>query len=100
MAKRLSEDERARWVARWRASGMSCARFAKEHGLAESTLYRWGQQCKAVAAVRPGFAEVRVVGAATRASLEVEHPSGCVVRVHGAVEEGQLAAVLRALGTC
>ena len=80
---------------------MSCARFAKEHGLAESTLYRWGQQSgKAGPAVTTGFAEVRVVGTTTGAAIEVAHPSGCVVRVRGAVDEGQLASVLRALGTC
>ena len=80
---------------------MSCARFAKEHGLGESTLYRWGRQASMMGpGVTTEFAEVRVVGTAAGAGVEVEHPSGCVVRVRGAVDEGQLAAVLRALGTC
>jgi len=50
--------------------------------------------------VAPSFAEVRVVGAVGGASLEVTHPSGCVVRVSGAVDEAQLTAVLRALSAC
>lgn len=42
---------------------------------------------------------MRVVGG-TGAALEVEHPSGCVVRIRGVVDEAQLRAVLGALGAC
>jgi len=80
---------------------MSCARFADKHGLGESTLYRWSQAFgSATSTIAAGFAEVKVVGTATRAEIEVAHPSGCVVRVRGAVDEAQLASVLRALGAC
>jgi hypothetical protein len=41
-----------------------------------------------------------VVGAVSSTALEVEHPSGCVLRVRGVVDEAQLRAVLRALGPC
>ena len=101
MAKHRSEAERAKWVSRWRASGLSCDRFARRHGLSESSLYRWSQQVPSTGAVSAsGFAEVRVVGSAAGAGLEVAHPGGCVVRMRGAVDEAQLVAVLRALGTC
>jgi hypothetical protein len=64
-------------------------------------LYRWTQQIADDAGeVAPGFAEVRVVGAVIGATLEVAHPGGCVVRLSGAVDELQLTAVLRALGSC
>jgi hypothetical protein len=43
---------------------------------------------------------VRVVGAVSSTALELEHPSGCVVRVRGDVDEAQLRAVLRVLGQC
>jgi transposase-like protein len=99
MARRLSDGERAKWIARWRTSGQSCERFARLHGLSPSTLYRWSQRAGRTEAT-PSFAEVRVVGAVGGASLEVAHPSGCVVRVSGAVDEAQLTAVLRALGAC
>lgn len=103
MAEHRSDAERAKWVSRFRASGLSCDRFAGEHGLSASTLYRWSKRAGRVerrdeAASR--FAEVRVVGAVGVASLEVMHPSGCVVRVSDAVDEAQLTAVLRALGSC
>jgi len=98
MARRLSEVERSKWVARWRSSGQSCDLFARAHGLSPSTLYRWSQRAEQKKA-RPSFAEVRVVGAVA-APLEIAHPSGCVVRVRGGVDEAQLATVLRALGAC
>ena len=101
MAKHRSEAERLKWVSRWRASGMSCARFAEKHGLSESTLYRWSQRSATSPRSRGrGFAEVRVVGTVAGTGLEVAHPNGCVVRLRGAVDELQLAAVLRALGSC
>jgi transposase-like protein len=96
MARRLSEVERSKWVARWRASGQSSERFAPAHGLSPSTLYRWSQRAGQEKA-RPSFAEVRVVGAVGAAPLKIAHPSGCVVRVRGGVDVAQLAAVLRAL---
>ena len=80
---------------------MSCERFARKHSLSASTLYRWSRRAGCDESIAgAGFAEVRVVGAVASAGLEVEHPSGCVVRVRGVVDEAQLCAVLRALGTC
>jgi transposase-like protein len=101
MARHRSEAERAQWVSRWRASGASCERFARKHGLSSGTLYRWSRGAgQDVGTAVPGFAEVRVVGEVSSAALELEHRSGCVVRVRGDVDEAQLRAVLRALGTC
>jgi hypothetical protein len=99
MAAHRSEGERAKWLSRWRASGQSCEQFARQHGLSPSTLYRWSQR-GGRGKVTPSFAEVRVVGAIGSTSLEVTHPSGCVIRVSGSVDEAQLTAVLRALGAC
>jgi transposase-like protein len=99
MAKHRSEVERAQWVSRWRSSGLSRDRFADRHGLSASTLYRWSQQIGGEERARR-FTEVRVVGSLGGAPIEVQHPSGCVVRLSGAVDEVQLTAVLRALGSC
>lgn len=99
MGRHRDEAKERKWLARWRASGLSCSRFAREHGLSPSTLYRWSQQ-SGVDAPGPGFAEVRVVGGFRVATLEVQHPGGCVVRVTGAVDEAQLTSVLRALSAC
>jgi transposase-like protein len=80
---------------------VSCKQFAGKHGLSSGSLYRWAQQLDD--ASHDGathFTEVRVVGAALGQVLEVQHPSGCVVRLSGAVDEAQLTAVLRALSAC
>jgi len=88
-------------LSRWRASGVSCDQFARKHRLSSSTLYRWAQrQGGGATDGAAGFAEVRVVGAVSVAALEVAHPSGCVVRVSGAVDPAQLSAVLRVLSSC
>ena len=80
---------------------MSCKRFARKHGLSVSTLYRWSRRSDdSMEDAGAGFAEVHVVGEARRMSIEVEHPSGCVVRLDGAVDEAQLRTVLRVLGAC
>jgi len=62
-------------------------------------LYRGAQRAGRLA-VAASFAGFRVVGGVGGASPEVTHPSGCVVRVSGAVDEAQLTAVLRALSAC
>jgi transposase-like protein len=102
MAGYRSDEEPARWVSRWRASGLGCERFAREHGLAPSTLYNWAQKFEGVAGDEDAvkFAEVRVVGAAIGSMLELQLPNGCVVRVNGAVDEGQLRNVIRATSEC
>jgi len=88
MATRLSESERVAWVGQWRASGLSCARFAALHGLSKATLYMWSHRVgrlpsslkssrvrsspssaltrvssrRSSGGVRGGFTQVRVVG--------------------------------------
>ena len=101
MAGHRSDAERARWVARWRKSGVGCERFAREHGLAPSTLYNWAQRFDGDDGGEVEFAQVRVVGAATVGpAVELQLPNGCVVRVTGPVDEGQLRTVLRAASQC
>lgn len=102
MSGHRSDAERSRWVARWRASGVGYERFAREHGLAPSTLYNWAQKFDGgtddESAVE--FAQVRVVGAPVGSLLELQLPNGCVVRLTGPVDEGQLRTVIRATSEC
>lgn len=90
MSKRVGAAERLEWVRRWRASGLSCERFAARHGLSKATLYSWSHQVGRSASVakpsrvtvssstalsrvssvqrpssRPSFTQVRVVGSAS-----------------------------------
>lgn len=114
MAKRWSESDRVAWVRQWRASGLSCARFASRHGLLAATLYAWSHRVgrEAATLARAGearrgaqFTQVRVVGAVSLSSsgggaIEVVVGEGRVVRVLGAVNESQLRTVLRVVSEC
>lgn len=114
----------ARWVSRWRSSGLSGAAFAAKHGLHRSTLYGWGRRFEAGAQeldtarsqreLAPRFTEVRLHGrdradaaklkesadAVGAAMIEVVSHSGRIVRVHRAVDAELLAAVLAVVDRC
>lgn len=114
----------ARWVARWRSSGLSGSAFAAKHGLRRSTLYGWGRRFEvgaqepdpAVARgeLVPRFTEIRLRGrdredaakvtpptdTAGATMIEVVSHSGRVVRIHRAVDAELLAAVLAVVDRC
>jgi len=101
MAKHRSEAEQARWVARWRASGLGGVAFSRKHGFSASSLHRWAQRSERSAGQSAvGFAQVQVASTHATAEIEVELPNGCVVRVRGAVEESEVSLVLRAAAAC
>ncbi len=114
MPKRKRESSKvwARRVSAWRRSGLSGGKFARDQGLKESTLYRWGRRIDeedAVLAPEATFAQVRVRSPAaprptqttpSSAMIEVVLTSGRVLRVIGPVDAGQLRAVVEALEAC
>lgn len=102
---RRSRDEWRSWVAKWRASGLGGTKFAEQHGLSDSALYRWWHIFEDEARAEVEFKPVRVRGASTSASskagaIEIVAPSGWVVRVVDEVESDRLRAVLEVVGSC
>lgn len=95
---RRTREEKASWVAKWRASGESGRKFAAQHGLKESSLYVWGREF----GEKPEFTEVRIrsSGNEVEAVLEVVLGRGRVVRVRGPVDGAQLRAVVEAVESC
>jgi len=91
-------------VAAWRSSGLSGGKFAKRHGLKESSLYRWGKRLgdgEQPPARRKQFAEVVVKPAVSETTaIEVVLCNGRVVRVRGPVDAAQLRVVVAALESC
>jgi len=79
--------ERARWVSRYRGSGLSLKEFARRHGLSAGQLHYWVySQAKGPAAVQTGlvFQEVRLSEAAITPvpwTAEVGLPNGTTVRL-------------------
>lgn len=46
MMARRSAEQRSRWVAEWRASGLTAGEFAGRHGLSANTLRYWAYRLK------------------------------------------------------
>jgi hypothetical protein len=100
----VSRSERARWVARYRASGLGLKRFAAEHGLLPGQLHYWVYDPVAVsssATIAPVFREVRLSGSATSAcgwAAEVMLSSGVSVRLREGTAPEWAGALIQALG--
>ena len=103
----VSRRERARWVARYRASGMGLKRFAAEHGLPPGQLHYWVYAPTAGrgrGAHAPVFQEVRLTGGMALPSgwaAEIVLLSGATVRLReGAAAEWAVALIQALGGSC
>lgn len=117
-------EQRAKWVERWKDSGLTAKEFAAEAGLTVSALYNWSSQLSAAKRKRsdsgaaeqpmrpeaagrtaklsatpsPDFVELPIA-AITRAPAMLELMLGDVhVRVPSGFDEATLTCVVRALG--
>ena len=79
--------ERARWVNKYRASGLGLSQFAQRHGLRLGQLHYWVYQSPKPPlhkAPIPAFQEVRLPAAAVTSgtwSAEIGLPNGTTVRL-------------------
>src|SRR5262245_36965263 len=86
-------------VSAWQKSGLSVRAFCAGRGLAEPSFYSWRRelarrgQGSAKPPARPKLVPVRVVADAL---LEVELPSGVVVRVPAATDAAAVAKLVAA----
>ena len=100
----VSQSERARWVARYRASGLGLKRFAAEHGLQPGQLHYWVYAPGPVPAAAGGaslFQEVRWPGSLPHPSgwaAEIVLSSGATVRVREGTAPEWAGALIQALG--
>ena len=99
----VSKEERAKWVKRYRDSGLGLKDFAAEHGLKAGQLHYWvyaPEPAPIAEGVAPVFREVRLAGnvaAAGRWGAEVALSGGLVVRVSEATEPEWAGALVAAL---
>lgn len=103
----VSRSERARWVERYRASGLGLKRFAAEYGLPPGRLHYWVYAPPASpspAGVAPVFQEVRLTGSLERSVgwvAEVGWPGGLTMRLREGTDAAWVGALVQALGgTC
>jgi hypothetical protein len=79
--------ERARWVTKYRASGLGLKQFAEQHGLKAGQLHYWvyeSAKLPETRAVLPAFQEVRLPIPRVSAgswSTEISLPNGTTVRL-------------------
>lgn len=101
-------QQRAKWVAKWRASGLAAREFAERHGLKASQLYSWSRPTPASArGSAAAFAEVRVRESTVAFTAEpcdvapIELVIGRVtVRVRAGVDLEFLSAVIGVVSRC
>lgn len=100
----VSRAERARWVERYRASGLGLQRFAAEHGLKPGQLHYWvyalGPESPSETGV-PVFQELRLSGSragSTGWAAEVVLSNGATVRLREGTAPEWAGALLQALG--
>jgi transposase-like protein len=118
--RRWSRQDAEQMAVALRASGLSAARFAKQHGLNGQRVYWWMAQLGGGAARaaktklerRPRFVPVRVVESSSRskarptprepAGLEIHVGSSTVIRVRRGFDNELLRSVVAALaeGSC
>lgn len=95
--------KRARWVNKYRASGLSLRRFAEQHGLSAGQLHYWVYRLSKAGrsnASAPVFQEVRLAGALptpTAWSAEVGLPDGTTVRLARGTEVNWAMALVESL---
>ncbi len=103
-------------LEQWFRSGESAERFSARIGVKPSTLSRWQKHTQAsqtkAADVGPEREHVESAGSlftpvqvvrpqrTELGMMEIVTRSGCVLRVHGRVDEDTLSVVLGALGSC
>lgn len=110
-------QQRAKWVERWKDSGLTAKEFAAEAGLKASVLYNWSAQLASAARKRSAVGDEAArqaprsatplprvfelpVAAVTSAPAMIELLLGDVhVRVPAGADEETLARVVRALGS-
>lgn len=95
--------ERARWVAKYRASGMGLRRFANQHGLSAGQLHYWvygGRKPRVWPDKAPMFGEVRLAEMSPAPSpwtAEVVLPDSTTVRLGRGMEVTWAAALVECL---
>ena len=117
--RRWSSADKLRLVMATREPGATVASVAREHGVSESLLYAWRGRLPSSAMASPGataaggFVPITVVddrpvatvgpgggcGPVPPATIEIELPNGCRLRVHERVAASTLRKVIAVLGS-
>jgi transposase-like protein len=101
-----TSEEIARWVSRYRASGLGLEHFAKEHGIASTRLHYWvyqrdrGRKPARPDSVPAVFQELKLANSLSGLQswgAEISLPEGVAVRFSAAVSPVWIGSVVQAL---
>jgi transposase-like protein len=95
MAERRTSAEWAKIVGQWGASGLSAARYAREHDLSIQSLWRWIRIHRNEPTAKPvSFVRLDVIRSPSSVVVEV---GGARIRVQGGFDAELLRSVVSAL---
>jgi len=100
-ARRFTPQERASWVGRYRASGLTQRGFSERHGLSLSTLHQWlHRNASSSEAQTPAFEEVHLRPAPSAHSwaAEVNFSDGTTLRLSDDAKAPWIDCLLQSLG--
>ncbi len=106
--KRSSLGEIQIVVDRWKQSGLSMVRFAKEENISPSTFYNWVRRTGAGEAgkLKNKPLPSRLIklpknsNESLSCTLEIATPKGYTVQVHGGASSSELEVLLRTVLSC
>ncbi len=96
--RRFTKEERAKWLVRYRGSGLKEGEFAAQHGLKAGTLVQWlAKERRSTLAGSASFVEVpfEPVGEPQGWVAELTWPSGLRVRLGTGAPKSWLGTVLK-----
>jgi hypothetical protein len=86
-----------RWIAGWRASGLSMAAYCREHGLSYWMFVRWRQRIEpTVTPVSPLTLIPVVAPTPSGGAITIRLPDGIGIEVEPGFDAGVLSTVVRA----
>jgi transposase-like protein len=98
-------EEKAQWVERFLASGLSLRKFSQEHDLPRMSLWRWVKEARATSAADGSgancattrFAELKLPTALGRSdwAVELTLPNGTILRLSKDVPSAVVDQLLR-----
>lgn len=100
MAKPNRREEMRRLLSRRERHGLTYRELGEESGVAAQTLSWWAWKLRREERERTSFVEVEFAEAHDVGGLEVEAPSGHVVRVPDRFDAAALRRVLDVLASC
>lgn len=100
LPRSFTAEEKAQWVEKFLASGLSIRKFGERHHIPRMSLWRWVEGAQADATVKDassevGFAEIPMPAGRCEWAVELTLPNGTVLRMTKEVPSAIVEQLLR-----